>query len=97
MYYNKNYGRLEEQVISYAPDRFRTDRGIIINPPEYEYILRGWKPIYHSDCPYAYGEEYWEQDEYAIYQRWREVDPPAPDPTAEYAEAARILLGEEEA
>lgn len=53
---NKNFGILKGNYLEYAPNSFKTDIGIIINPPKEFYLAKGYykiidnKPEPESGC-----------------------------------------------
>lgn len=68
---------------------------------ESEYNKLGFHEIIKTEMPEKEGYYYtvfWEIENNKIVQRWEEHENPIPEPTEEeqYAEAARILLGETE-
>ncbi len=68
---------------------------------ESEYNALGFYEITRTEMPEKEGyyyTDFWELAENKIVQRWEEHEEPIPEPTEEeqYAEAARILLGEAE-
>ena len=68
---------------------------------EAEYNKLGFYEITRTEMPEKEGyyyTDFWELENNKIVQRWQEHENPVPEPTEEeqYAEAARILLGEAE-
>ena len=83
---NRNYGRLIEGEIEYAPASLHTERGFVTNPTAATYAASGWLPVVderHSDpAPEGYHWEPrgWEVASASEIRRVYELvaDPPAP-------------------
>lgn len=89
-------GRLE-----YAPLPLVIDGVNVWTNIEAEYNALGFYEIMRTAMPEKEGyyyTDFWELSENKIVQRWEEHESPVYEPTEEeqYAEAARILLGEAE-
>ena len=42
---NRNYGRLANGQVEYAPDYLKVDGGVKVNPSEASYLASGWKKV----------------------------------------------------
>ena len=42
---NRNYGRLANGQVEYAPDYLKVDGGVKVNPSEASYLASGWKRV----------------------------------------------------
>lgn len=102
MAYNYNFAKLNESGgLEYAPIPLVIDGVNVWTNEEAKYNSLGFYEIVHTESPTKEGyyyTEYWALAENKIVQRWEEHENPVPEPTEEeqYAEAAKILLGESE-
>ena len=102
MTYNYRYAKLNESGgLEYAPLPLVINGENVWTNIEAEYNALGFYEIKRTEMPEKEGYYYtvfWELAENKIVQRWEEHEAPIPEPTEEeqYAEAARILLGEAE-
>ena len=99
---NFKFAKLNESgALEYAPLPLVIDGENVWTNIEAEYNKLGFYEITRTEMPEKEGYYYtafWELSENKIVQRWQEHEAPIPEPTEEeqYAEAARILLGEAE-
>lgn len=102
MAYNYKYAKIKEDgALEYAPLPLVIDGKNVWTNIEAEYNALGFYEITRTEMPEKEGfyyTDFWELAENKIVQRWQEHENPIPEPTEEeqYAEAARILLGEAE-
>lgn len=102
MAYNYKYAKLDESgELEYAPLPLVINGENVWTNIEGEYNKLGFYEITKTEMPEKEGYYYtvfWELENNKIVQRWEEHENPVPVPTEEeqYAEAARILLGEAE-
>lgn len=102
MTYNYKFARLDESgELEYAPLPLVINGEKVWTNIEGEYNKLGFYEITKTEMPEKEGYYYtvfWELENNKIVQRWEEHEAPIPEPTEEeqYAEAARILLGEAE-
>lgn len=102
MAYNYKYAKIKEDgALEYAPVPLVINGENVWTNIEGEYNTLGFYEIKRTEMPEKEGfyyTDYWELAENKIVQRWEEHENPIPEPTEEeqYAEAARILLGEAE-
>ena len=102
MAYNYKYAKIKEDgALEYAPLPLVINGKNVWTNIEAEYNKLGFYEIKRTEMPEKEGfyyTDYWELAENKIVQRWEEHEAPIPEPTEEeqYAEAARILLGEAE-
>lgn len=97
---NRNFAKTEDGLsLEFAPREFDYN-GIRYNATNSEEIYNdlGYFKIEHTDMPSKEGyyyTAYYEVIENKLVEKWEEHEEPTVDPsTAEYAEAAKILLGE---
>ena len=102
MSYNYKYAKIKEDGgLEYAPLPLVINGENVWTNIEAEYNALGFYEIKRTEMPEKEGyyyTDFWELAENKIVQRWEEHENPIPEPTEEeqYAEAARILLGEAE-
>ena len=102
MRYNYKFAKIKEDgALEYAPLPLVINSKNVWTNIESEYNKLGFYEITRTAMPEKEGFYYtafWELSENKIVQRWEEHEEPIPEPTEEeqYAEAARILLGEAE-
>lgn len=102
MAYNYKYAKIKEDgALEYAPLPLVINGKNVWTNIEAEYNALGFYEITRTAIPEKEGyyyTDFWELAENKIVQRWQEHENPIPEPTEEeqYAEAARILLGEAE-
>ena len=102
MAYNYKYAKIKEDgAIEYAPLPLVINGENVWTNIEAEYNALGFYEIKRTEMPEKEGyyyTDFWELADNKIVQRWQEHENPVPEPTEEeqYAEAARILLGEAE-
>ena len=102
MEYNYKYAKIKEDgAIEYAPLPLVINGENVWTNIEAEYNALGFYEIKRTEMPEKEGyyyTDFWELADNKIVQRWQEHENPVPEPTEEeqYAEAARILLGEAE-
>ena len=102
MAYNFKFAKLDESGgLEYAPLPLVINGENVWTNIEAEYNALGFYEIKRTEMPEKEGyyyTDFWELAENKIVQRWEEHEAPIPEPTEEeqYAEAARILLGEAE-
>ena len=102
MSYNYKFAKIKEDGgLEYAPLPLVIDGVNVWTNIEAEYNALGFYEIKRTAMPEKEGYYYtafWELENNKIVQRWEEHKNPIPEPTEEeqYAEAARILLGEAE-
>ena len=102
MAYNYKFAKIKEDGgLEYAPLPLVINGENVWTNIEGTYNEQGYYLIERTDTPIKEGyyyTDYWELSENKIVQRWEEHENPIPEPTEEeqYAEAARILLGEAE-
>lgn len=102
MAYNYKFAKIKEDGgLEYAPLPLVINGENVWTNIEGEYNKLGFYEIKRTEMPEKEGfyyTDYWELSENKIVQRWEEHENPIPEPTEEeqYAEAARILLGETE-
>ena len=83
---NRNFGRLVEGAITYAPRSLIIDGREIWNPRAETYAQAGYLPVVEaspSDPPregYHYAPDGWEERDGAIRRVWREEANPPPPP-----------------
>lgn len=99
---NYRFAKLNESGgLEYAPLPLVINGENVWTNIEGTYNEQGYNLIERTDTPIKEGyyyTDYWELENNKIVQRWEEHENPIPEPTEEeqYAEAARILLGEAE-
>ena len=98
---NKNFGKIENNKFSYAPNPLvepsETQLGLWTNDVTL-YLEHGYLPIEVEEMPVKEGYYYtpvYTQSENKIIQSWQENEIEV-DETTTYAQAMRIILGEEE-
>ena len=102
MRYNWKFAKIKEDGgLEYAPLPLVINGENVWTNIESEYNALGFYEITRTEMPEKEGyyyTDFWELAENKIVQRWEEHENPVPVPTEEeqYAEAARILLGETE-
>lgn len=102
MAYNFKFAKINESGgLEYAPLPLVINGENVWTNIEAEYNALGYYEIKRTAMPEKEGyyfTDFWELAENKIVQRWEEHENPIPEPTEEeqYAEAARILLGETE-
>ena len=102
MAYNYKFAKIKEDGgLEYAPLPLVINGENVWTNIEAEYNALGFYEIKRTEMPEKEGfyyTDYWELENNKIVQRWQEHENPIPEPTEEeqYAEAARILLGEAE-
>lgn len=102
MAYNYKYAKIKNDgELEYAPLPLVINGEKVWTNIEAEYNKLGFYEITKTEMPEKEGYYYtvfWELENNKIVQRWQEHENPIPEPTEEeqYAEAARILLGEAE-
>lgn len=102
MRYNYKFAKINESGgLEYAPLPLVIDGVNVWTNIEAEYNALGFYEIRRTEMPEKEGfyyTDFWELAENKIVQRWEEHENPVYEPTEEeqYAEAARILLGEAE-
>ena len=82
---NKNFGKLVDGAIKYAPINLIIGGALVSNPTDAEYLAQGWLAV-HAEKPtdkvgVYYIADGWELRDGAIYRKWREepiVTPPPP-------------------
>ena len=93
---NRNYGKLNEGKIAYAPETLYIDGKLVLAPRAEHFAAAGWLKIYDDKpvekagvCFIPYG---WEAREGAIYRTYREepLVPPAP-PVIRYSKLKLIV------
>jgi len=76
---NKNFGKLENDKLEYAPDVLVLSDRVVANPSAATYISAGWFPIDESapEDPPPVGSHYeadgWEISEQTIVKKWKTV------------------------
>lgn len=102
MRHNYKFAKIKEDgALEYAPLPLVINGVNVWTNIEAEYNALGFYEITRTAMPEKEGFYYtvlWELADNKIVQRWEEHEAPIPEPTEEeqYAEAARILLGEAE-
>ena len=102
MRYNYKFARINESGgLEYAPLPLVINGENVWTNIEAEYNALGFYEIKRTEMLKKEGyyyTDYWELSDNKIVQKWEEHEEPIPEPTEEeqYAEAARILLGEAE-
>ena len=102
MRYNYRLAKVKEDGgLEYAPLPLVINGENVWTNIESEYNKLGFYEIKRTEMPEKEGyyyTDYWELSENKIVQRWEEHENPVYEPTEEeqYAEAAKILLGEAE-
>ena len=102
MAYNYKYAKIKEDGgLEYAPLPLVINGKNVWTNIEAEYNALGFYEIKRTEMPEKEGfyyTDFWELENNKIVQRWEEHENPVYEPTKEeqYAEAARILLGEAE-
>ena len=102
MSYNYKFAKIKEDgALEYAPLPLVINGVNVWTNEEAKYNALGFYEITRTEMPEKEGYYYtvfWELENNKIVQRWEEHEAPIPEPTEEeqYAEAARILLGESE-
>ncbi len=102
MAYNYKYAKLDESgALEYAPHPLVIDDVKVWTNIESAFNELGFYKIEKTEAPIKEGfyyTDYWELSDNKIIQKWEEHEEPEPEPTEEeqYAEAAKILLGEAE-
>ena len=98
---NKNFGKIENDIFEYAPIPLIISGVNVWTNDAQKYLEHGYLPVEHTKIPekdgYYYTLEHEKQGD-KIVEVWIEHKIPVPVPTEEeqYAEAAKILLGESE-
>ena len=83
---NRNFGKLNEGAIEYAPDTLKIEGRKVYNPKAVHYRIAGYLPVdtaAPSDPPregYHYTPDGWEARDGAIRRVWREEANPPPPP-----------------
>ena len=83
---NRNFGKLEDGALTYAPDALIIDGRTILSPKATHYLAAGYLPI--EDAPpseppaegYHWEARGWEAQEGAIRRVYAEVENPPPAP-----------------
>ena len=82
---NRNFGKLADGKLTYAPDYIRIDEMGVWNPTAEMYAAAGWLPVVDEKPTGKVGVYYipdgWEERDGAIWRKWREepiVEPPPP-------------------
>ncbi|MGN0806822.1 MAG: hypothetical protein ACI4MN_00015 [Candidatus Coproplasma sp.] len=102
MAHNYKFAKLNENgALEYAPVPLVIDGVNVWTNEETKYNALGYYKIERTEMPEKEGyyyTDFWELSENKVVQRWEEHENPVPEPTEEeqYAEAAKILLGESE-
>ena len=102
MTYNYKFARLDESgELEYAPLPLVINGEKVWTNIESEYNALGFYEITKTEMPEKEGyyyTSYFELENGKMMQKWEEHENPIPEPTEEeqYAEAAKILLGESE-
>ena len=102
MRHNYKFAKIKEDgALEYAPLPLVINGENVWTNIEAEYNALGFYEIKRTAIPEKEGfyyTDFWELADNKIVQRWQEHENPIPEPTEEeqYAEAARILLGESE-
>jgi len=92
------YGKIEDGILKFAPNKLYGDGVVVYNPPFDMYLSQGWKLVQYteepSDAPSGYYyKSGWDEEENIIIQTW-ELSPLPEDISGE--EAFNIIFGEEE-
>jgi len=97
---NRNFAKSEDGfLLEYAPSEFDYN-GLHYNATNSEEIYNdlGYLRFIKTEMPYKEGyyfTVFYEVEDNTLVEKWQEHEEPVPDAsTEEYAEAARILLGE---
>jgi len=83
---NRNFGKLIEGVVTYAPSVLVLDGRTILNPNAESYAAAGYLPVVDAapSVPpregYHYNPDGWEERDGAIRRVWREEANPPPPP-----------------
>ena len=83
---NRNFGKLNEGAIEYAPDTLTIEGRKVYNPKAVHYRIAGYLPVVDappSEPPregYHYTSDGWEERDGAIRRVWREEANPPPPP-----------------
>lgn len=101
---NINFGSIKNGIFKYAPSPLvapTNEHGGMWTNDAQKYLEHGYLPIEHTKIPKKDGYYYTLEHEKRgnkIVEVWIEHENPIPEPTEEeqYAEAAKILLGEAE-
>lgn len=102
MAYNYKFAKPNESgALEYAPVPLVIDGKNVWTNEEAKYNSLGYYEIVRTEMPEKEGyyyTAYWTLEENKLIEKWEEHENPVPEPTeeAEYAEAAKILLGESE-
>lgn len=98
MGFNKNFARLVDGKIEYAPESLPVEGGIAVSPTWEQYLAAGWKRLVDLPAPSRnpppgthWERAGWCQDRFAIFPAWRIVPDARPLPrvfvTADLVEA----------
>lgn len=73
---NKNFGKLINNKLQYAPNPLAKGSIIISNPSKSEYMARGFLPVLAEEKPIKEGSvftPYFVETENAIVKKWKEI------------------------
>lgn len=81
---NRNFGKLEDGAVKYAPTNLVIGGALVSNPTDAEYLAQGWLTV-HAEKPtdkvgVYYIADGWEERDGAICHKWREEPIVAPEP-----------------
>lgn len=81
---NRNFGKLEDGAVKYAPINLVIGGALVSNPTDAEYLANGWLAV-HAEKPtdkvgVYYIPDGWEERDGAIYRKWLEEPIVAPPP-----------------
>ncbi|MBE7089417.1 MAG: hypothetical protein E7362_01270 [Clostridiales bacterium] len=73
---NKNFGKLINDKLQYAPNPLATKGVFISNPSKSEYMARGFLPVIIDEKPIKEGSvfsPYYVKTDKAIIKKWKEI------------------------
>lgn len=72
---NRNFGKLNDGKVSYAPDTLHVGRSVKLNPASEDYLAAGWKSIIDERIPYMEGytivDDGWEDGDVFLTHKYR--------------------------
>ena len=96
MKYNFKYGRLDDNTLTYAPNKLIIEAEQVFNADAATYLSFGYYPIINTEAPEAteeyYYVPYYEEENETIVEKWRKEEIPVDEATeADYLEALARL------
>ena len=91
---NKDFGKLVNDKLQYAPNPLVKEGVVISNPSKFEYMARGFFPVVIDEKPIKEGSvftPYFVKTDKAIIKKWKEIILPIVEEVEEDLESLTLI------